>query len=182
MTDHKYYLGNIHNQTSVSAGFEVLEPDTGPPQSHAVIQLNDGSISIVDKSALEDAGEFHHAHGFAIVLIKFGPQSDNIYTQHAPWRLRSLSSKGWCECEEPSSGTWLLAPPREIKNEGSDRTTYMSPNTNWIAVQSFYLISAENIDHYYEGTDRVNLNFKDPYSKAYLELGRVNHQLRSQNK
>ena len=95
MTQRRNYLGDSRYQTPYTSDFKILDDDTGPPESHAILLMNDGTFSIRDKADLHDAGEFHDANGMAIVLLKSGPGSKNVNTEHQPWLVKSLSSRGW---------------------------------------------------------------------------------------
>ncbi|MAF39189.1 MAG: hypothetical protein CL696_10020 [Chloroflexi bacterium] len=181
MANHKFYLGDSRYQTSYSSDFEVLEEDTGPPQSHAILRMKDDAICIIDTSELNDAGEFHTAQGYAVVLIKSGPDSKNFYTEHRPYRVRSISHHtGWIECEDPTTGKWLLAAPYDGRNAGSDRVVVPDQSTRSIAYQCPYLSFVENLDHYHDGNQLVELKLHDPASEAFLALKKYNEQLRSE--
>jgi hypothetical protein len=180
MTQRRNYLGDSRYQTPYTSDFKILDDDTGPPESHAILLMNDGTFSIRDKADLNDAGEFHDANGMAIVLLKSGTGSKNVNTEHQPWRLKSLSSRGWCICEDPSTGTWVLAPPRD-QNRDSDRVLALELNTKSVAFQCPYLTSVDNLDHYHDENDRVEIQLKSPNSEAYAGLLKYNEQLRNQN-
>ena len=73
-----------------------------------------------------------------------------------------------------------MAPPRD-RNRDSDRVLALELNTKSVAFQCPYLTSVDNLDHYHDGDDRVEIQLKSPNSEAYAGLLQYNEQLRNQN-